>query len=81
MPCTYYQTQGSTRNKAGNIRSLNELMNICEIYYDFQDLHGHLDMIDGVISHLLHEKWKTFAKSRLVKLNVCLVWIYHLTFD
>lgn len=28
---------------------------------------GHLDMLDGIVSQLLQEKWKTFARFRFYR--------------
>lgn len=35
----------------------------CFIY---KESAGHLDMMDGLIVHLLNEKWRTFIRFKLV---------------
>jgi hypothetical protein len=41
-----------------------------------QSKEGHLDMIDGMIGHLLHEKWKTFVRFRWVVPSAILHFLY-----
>ncbi|KAL4218965.1 hypothetical protein ACF0H5_021551 [Mactra antiquata] len=49
------------------------------VVYGVSESEGHLDMMDGLIVNLLHEKWKVFARFRFYRRFV-MFFVYFLLF-